>query len=116
MAIGFDQHVSGPTRSPGRPTGLIPALGLTVFGIGLGVCTPAILKAVSLYMNLHPLYYLSLLGAPFFIFLGVIGIPSRFRGLRKVGVCALVGLALGGACVALGGLIMLVFLAFTRLL
>lgn len=74
------------------------------------------LKAASLYVALHPLYYLSLLGSPFFIFLGVIGIPSRFRGIRKVGVCALVSVVLGGACLALGALIMLVFLAFTRLL
>lgn len=116
MAIGFDQYSGPPTRGPGRGPGLIPALGLTIFGIGLGVCTPAILKAISFYVELHPLYYLSLLGAPFFVFLGVIGIPSRFMGLKKVGVCALVGLVLGGACVALGGLIMLVFLAFTRLL
>jgi hypothetical protein len=116
MPIGFDQPAEPAARRPGRPPGLIVALGLTVFGIGLGVCTPAVLKAVSFYTTLTPVYYLSLLAPPLFVFLGVIGIPSRFRGLAKVGVCALVGLVLGGVCVALGGLIMLVFLAFTRLL
>ncbi len=116
MSLGFDGQADSSERRPGSPPGLIVAMGLTVFGVGLGVVTPSILRALSFYMPLHPLYYLSLLASPLFVFFGVIGIPSRFRGLRKVGVCALIGLVLGGACVALGGLIMLVFLWFTRLL